>query len=226
VITGFSDTTPTVRFVPSQIRFVDDVESRTTGDIMNDGCSVVSPAVMQQIRKILDLDETPTAVQARLGGAKGVWMVDPRVPWNSDEIFIDVTVSQLKYKGYDNDDDWARLTLDVLYISHEPVPTNVNNQLVPILEDRGVPFEALQQLLEEHLEEDLDELFMIIDKPIELRKWIYDRGSAARERIASKVVPYLGGRPTSQHEMSIMLLEVYSLISPHLFKLMKFAEWF
>lgn len=216
MVTGFSDTTPSFRFEQSQIRFVDDIKSPTTGEIMNDGCSVVSPAVMRQVREILSLDETPTAVQARLGGAKGVWMVDPRVSWSSDEVFIEVTESQLKYKGYENDNDWARLTLDVLYISHEPVPTNVNNQLIPILEDRGVPFEALKELLEEHLEEDLDELFRIFDRPAELRKWIYDRGSVASGRMASKTILNLGSRPTSNHEMSIMLLEVYPPVALHL----------
>jgi hypothetical protein len=169
---------------------------------------------MQQIRKILDLDETPTAVQARLGGAKGVWMLDPRVPWDSEEIFIEVTESQLKYKGYDEDNDWARLSLDVLYISHEPSPTNVNNQLIPILEDRGVPFEALEQLLEEHLEEDLEELFKIIDKPIELRKWIYDRNSVAGGRMASNSIPALGCMPSTKPEIAIMLLEVCSSEAP------------
>lgn len=175
---------------------------------MNDGCSITSPAVMKIVREKLGLEVTPTAVQARLGGAKGVWMVDPRADWDSEDIYIEVTESQSKYKGYENDDDWARLTLDVLTASHDPLPAKVNIQLIPILEDRGVPFEALQKLLEEHLERDLDELFQILDKPVELRRWIYDRGQTGNDRMTAKCITTLGALPASRHEIAIMLLEV------------------
>lgn len=175
---------------------------------MNDGCSIVSPAVMQIVRQKLGLMETPTAVQARLGGAKGVWMVDSTVDLNSEEIYIKVTKSQLKYKGYDNDDDWARLTLDVITTSHDPKPATINNQLIPILEDRGVPFETLRELLEEHLERDLEELFSVVDKPSELRGWMYDRGNVWKDRITAKTVVAWGGIPAARQEVAIMLLEV------------------
>lgn len=175
---------------------------------MNDGCSITSPAVMKMVRQKLGLEVTPTAVQARLGGAKGVWMVDPAVDWDSEEIYIKVTTSQLKYRGYDDDDDWARLTLDVVTASHDPAPATINIQLIPILEDRGVPFEALQELLQEHLEGDLEELFQIIDQPVELRRWMYDRGQVGKERMIMKGVTTLGAIPATKHEIAIMLLEV------------------
>ncbi|CUS10551.1 unnamed protein product [Tuber aestivum] len=203
---GFSTTVPSFTFEPSQVEVVPDMKS-AKGEIMNDGCSVVSPKVMQEIRKILDLDETPTAVQARLGGAKGVWMVDTSIDWSSDEISIQVTESQLKYKGDADDQDWARMTLDILHISHEPRPTTINIQLIPILENRGVPFQALKELAEEHLEEDLDELFKVIDKPVELRKWIYDRGGVGAGRISYKGIQATGSMPSTKHEMAILLLE-------------------
>jgi len=186
---------------------VPDIKS-AKGEIMNDGCSVVSPKVMQEIRRILDLHETPTAVQARLGGAKGVWMVDPSIDWSSDEVSIKVTESQLKYNGYADDQDWARMTLDILHISHEPRAATINLQLIPILENRGVPFQALKELTEEHLEEDLGELFQVVDKPVELRKWIYDRGSVGKERISYKGIQTTGSIPSTKHEMAILLLEV------------------
>jgi len=198
---------PSFQFEPSQVEKVPDIKS-AKGEIMNDGCSVVSPKVMQEIRRILDLHETPTAVQARLGGAKGVWMVDPSIDWSSDEVSIKVTESQLKYNGYADDQDWARMTLDILHISHEPRAATINLQLIPILENRGVPFQALKELTEEHLEEDLGELFQVVDKPVELRKWIYDRGSVGKERISYKGIQTTGSIPSTKHEMAILLLEV------------------
>lgn len=204
---GFSSSTPTITFKLAQIEYVDDIKS-DIGEIMNDGCSVVSPAVMQIVRQKLGLEETPTAVQARLGGAKGVWMVDPAVDLDSEAVYIKVTESQLKYKGYSDDADWARLTLDVLTISHDPTPATINMQLIPILEDGGVPFETLRELLEEHLERDLEELFCIIDEPSELRRWMYDRGNAGKDRMAAKSVVTCGGVPAAKTEIAIMLLEV------------------
>lgn len=42
--------------------------------------------------------ETPTAVQARIGGAKGVWYVDPLSDPRSDEKWIEIRPSQMKFK--------------------------------------------------------------------------------------------------------------------------------
>lgn len=204
---GFSTSTPTITFELAQIEYVDDIISNI-GEVMNDGCSVVSPAVMQIVRQKLGLLETPTAVQARLGGAKGVWMLDPAIDLGSEKVYIKVTKSQSKYKGYSGDADWARLTLDVLTTSHDPTPATINIQLIPILEDRGVPFETLRELLEEHLERDLEELFCIIDEPSELRRWMYDRGNVGKDRMAARGVATCGGVPASRSEIAIMLLEV------------------
>lgn len=204
---GFSDATPTVTFKPSQIEFVDDFLSPTK-EVMDDGCSVASPAVMKMVRQMLGYDVTPTAVQARLGGAKGIWMVDPEGDWNSEDVYIRVTTSQLKYKGHDNDGDWARLTLDVLAASHDPTPATINMQLIPILEDRGIPFATLKELLEDHLEKDLEELFRIVDEPVELRRWMYDRGNVGRERMMAKTIATLGAVPATRQEIAILLLEV------------------
>ncbi|RPB29228.1 hypothetical protein L211DRAFT_845220 [Terfezia boudieri ATCC MYA-4762] len=52
---------------PNVRNIVGDVE----GEIMDDGCSFASPAVFRKIQEQLGLKEAPTAVQGRLGGAKG-----------------------------------------------------------------------------------------------------------------------------------------------------------
>ncbi|KAI5839622.1 RNA dependent RNA polymerase-domain-containing protein [Morchella snyderi] len=204
---GFSDGTPTVTVNPSMIEFVNGFRS-PIGEVMDDGCSVISPALMKMVRRELDSDLTPTAIQARIGGAKGVWMLDPDGDWNSEDLYIKITTdSQLKYEGHENDNDWARLTLDVLTSSHDPKPAKINTQLIPILADRGVPFSVMQELLEEHLEGHLNELFQIIDEPVQLRKWLYDHGGLARERISSKTVATCGALPKNTHEIAILLLE-------------------
>lgn len=96
---SLSSTTATLVFSPEQIRLVRDVSSET-GECMTDGCAKASPAVFKTLWKsdILALEETPTAVQARIGGAKGVWYIDPLSDPASDDIWVEIRESQLKYK--------------------------------------------------------------------------------------------------------------------------------
>src|SRR5439155_22546254 len=75
---SLSSTKPSVLFAIDQIRLVDDISS-PTGECMTDGCARASPAVFREIWSsgVLASKETPTAIQGRIGGAKGVWFVDP-----------------------------------------------------------------------------------------------------------------------------------------------------
>jgi len=96
---SLSSTTPSVVFAPDEIRLVPDIES-LTGECMTDGCAKASPAVFREIWRsgVRASKETPTAVQGRIGGAKGVWYLDPRADLRSDEKWIEIRCSQLKYK--------------------------------------------------------------------------------------------------------------------------------
>ena len=95
---GFSKTLPTLIFLPSQIREVLDILADGTAEstyflergrrlretfdpkdpkVMNDGCSRLSVGAARQIAQRLGLVERPPSVfQARIGGWKGIWMVD------------------------------------------------------------------------------------------------------------------------------------------------------
>jgi len=178
---------------------------------MNDGCSVCSPMVMRKIREMLNLTETPTAVQGRLGGAKGMWFADPVADQYSEELWIKVTDSQLKYKFHDEDRDvdefdWARMTLFVLNYSKEPSPKALNIQLVPILRRQGVPFEAFKELLETHLDEDLEQLLDAAKNRTSLRHWLGSHGLEDRFRIWDIPV-FDSGAPGSPAEQMAMLLD-------------------
>ena len=96
---SLSSTTPSVVFSPEEIRLVPDIES-PTGECMTDGCAKASPAVFMEIWRsgMRASKQTPTAVQGRIGGAKGVWYIDPRADLRSDEKWIEIRRSQLKYK--------------------------------------------------------------------------------------------------------------------------------
>ena len=96
---SLSSTIPSLVFAPAQIRLVPDVYS-ASGECMTDGCAKASPEVFRQIWKsgVLALKETPSAIQGRIGGAKGVWYMDPDIDPSSNEIWVEIRQSQLKYK--------------------------------------------------------------------------------------------------------------------------------
>ena len=96
---SLSSTTPSLVFASEQIRLVPDVYS-VTHECLTDGCAKASPEVFRQIWKsgALGIKETPSAIQGRIGGAKGVWYMDPDTDPSSREIWIEIRKSQLKYK--------------------------------------------------------------------------------------------------------------------------------
>jgi hypothetical protein len=96
---SLSSTTPTVTFARNEIRLVPDIDSGR-GECMTDGCAKASPAVFRELWRsgVLGIKETPTAVQGRIGGAKGIWYVDPLADPRSDEMWVEIRPSQLKYK--------------------------------------------------------------------------------------------------------------------------------
>lgn len=95
---SLSSTKPTISFAIDEIRLVED--KYDGGECMTDGCAKASPAVFREIwqSRVLGVELTPTAIQGRIGGAKGVWFVDPEADERSDEMWIEIRPSQLKYK--------------------------------------------------------------------------------------------------------------------------------
>ena len=49
-------------------------------------------------RRLWPVKETPTAVQGRIGAAKGVWFVDPLSDPRSEKKWVEIRPSQLKFR--------------------------------------------------------------------------------------------------------------------------------
>ena len=94
---SLSSTLPTVAFAPHQIRVGQDIKS-SSDECMTDGCGKASPAVFCEIKEILGIEQVPAAVQGRLGGAKGVWYVDPETDPYCQDLWIELKDSQIKYE--------------------------------------------------------------------------------------------------------------------------------
>ncbi|KAL1594352.1 hypothetical protein SLS60_010112 [Paraconiothyrium brasiliense] len=207
---GLSRTIPTIAFKPSQIVYVKDMTVDETPEdthfndntleswphiypkdtVMNDGCSLISVGaallIWQKVRKILNSDEPmPSAFQARIGGAKGVWMISGE-PYSASaddhDIWIQISESQLKFKPHREDRsdgleyDPLRLTFEYVNHSRRPVPSELHISFIPILVDRGVPRNHIADLMVEQLDAERDELIQLLPTTERLYHWVHQEG--------------------------------------------------
>lgn len=114
MLIGLSKTIPTVLLMEKSIRYRHtDIES-SNGTPMNDGIGRISHSVLREVRDVMGLDFLPTAIQARIGGAKVLWMMDLS-PYPPDERWIEIYPSQRKWDC--NWSDPAHRTLEVVSAS-------------------------------------------------------------------------------------------------------------
>lgn len=121
--------------------------------IMTDGAAVMSLAVARDVAQQLNLATIPSAIQARVAGAKGVWYLDPNaqswLPGEEPKRWIHIRKSQNKIEyPRDKPRDLSQQVLDVLTGSRTTSPSSLSKQIILVLHSNGVPtetFAALQQ---------------------------------------------------------------------------------
>lgn len=178
---------------------------------MNDGCGQISRKVAHNIAQKLGLDYIPSAFQARIGGAKGMWIID--VNDFGDKNYIQIYRSQVKWEGktieFSADD--SHRTFEVLKWTGPVRSAALNLQFLPILEDRGINRramrEAISRLLENGLTYEVGRQRAAMDSPQSFRKWVRDTDPGIQERIKLGHVRYWAGLPKSQGEKINLLLD-------------------
>jgi RNA dependent RNA polymerase len=200
IISGFSRTSPAHLFDPSEVSEINDMQPDGTAEstefddkslawpalelwqsgAMNDGCARISLASCQAIwRNLGQSDMMPSVFQARLNGAKGVWIKSAP----SDSIFpehrqhwIEVNRSQRKFQCHDEDRtpefDPERWTIEVNTYPRKPMPSILHPSFVPILVDRGVSRDAIAAFMNKILSQEREELFQAIRDPLRLLYWL------------------------------------------------------
>lgn len=153
---SFSRTTPTVCLPEHSMLVEQDI--RVKSNLMTDGCGRVSRDALELIHKSF-LEKTgqewegvtPTSFQARIGGFKGMWVLDESL---GDGIKVVSRESQEKFKTYmkclggDRRMDFEDKFYDALYDTVGVCSWDIgahkgylNTTLIQILEARGVPTE-------------------------------------------------------------------------------------
>lgn len=126
-----------------KITTIDDISHQKDGAIRNftDGVGKMSPFIAAMITHEQNLLDTPSCIQFRMGGCKGVLVVWPDVPANE----VHIRPSQEKFKAPYNG-------LETIKVSNFSQAT-LNRQIIPILNCLGVTDDAFMELLEEELGE-------------------------------------------------------------------------
>jgi len=202
---GLSKTFPTVTFEPDQIRHCDDILS-PIGKVMNDGIGRMSRSVARKIRGALGLSDIPSAIQGRIGSAKGMWLMD--VADTGDADWIETYESQRKWEC-DYADPYHR-TLEVRSVASELKPAALNLQLLPVLEDRAKDRRRMRRAIGDRLTNDLAKQFEIqktaLKRPLQFRQWVSENSNSRSERVKHGQVPFLGGLPEGKGEILTFLL--------------------
>lgn len=209
-VDAFADSPGVRRLAIDRIDMEKNLEYRNISSaVMNDGCARMSRAVSVEIARQLGLfnqGPLPCAYQGRLCGAKGVWIVDTLDEMLPEaecpDFWIEVTNSQEKFVAHDEDTtrpDRLRVMFEVHGWSKPLVSNQLNFQFIPILINRGVPYQVFANLLRKDLNAQLEELSEAMKSGRQLKKW-NQQNNPTSQRLTNGTVEYQGGLPISDPE--------------------------
>lgn len=204
---GMTKTVPIVVLERQQIRHRVQDRISQSGQVMNDGAARISPSLMRKVRDALGLVNIPTAIQARLGSAKGMWMVDPTDRGQED--WIEIYPSQRKWVCDESEE--AHRTLEVRSWSTELTSASLNIQFLPILEDRAPDPQAMRATFVRNMVTESDEEIKVLKQALQhmelFRKWAHDNTQGAFPRLVNRKIPFLGGLPDSYEDIMQFLVD-------------------
>lgn len=216
---GLSKTIPTVTLRQDQFRVVDDIRSRD-GKVMTDGCALMSASLGVAIHRCLNLAEVPSAYQGRIGGAKGVWLVDKRsssaTGLDDRDFWIEIRPSQLKILPHPVERECSDeiRTFEVSDWAKTLHPTALNNQLITVLHNGGVKRDTLGARLTTLTNDYFDELRESLEKndPLLTRVWLQKHHSGKGQR---PDFHFIGGRPLARIDQIKTYLDVGFSLREH-----------
>lgn len=201
------------------IRQEDDI--RHNGEVMNDGAGRISPSLAAKVKDMLALSYTPSAFQGRLGGAKGMWVID--YSKNNSEDWIEIYPSQQKWNRRDSclPDDPSHRTLEVVGVSGPLKSADLNTQLLPLLMDRAPDKNAMKESLSAQLQnglrEKLDDIQAAMEAPHTFKKWIRESNANLKDKLKAGAITCLASLPISHEERLNVMLDAGFLPKENLF---------
>ncbi|KAH8114962.1 RNA dependent RNA polymerase-domain-containing protein [Phellopilus nigrolimitatus] len=161
---GFSNSVPGLKLEAEHIHTIDDQASESWDGMgklpseldMTDGCGVANAPLLKRLREVFEWEAYPTAVQCRLGGAKGLILLHPLGRYNDTQTIPEAYVrpSQIKIKYAEGEPlDEAMLIVDVLRSSKMKTPARLSAETIINLAENGVKASSFVKLMHDGLEE-------------------------------------------------------------------------
>ncbi|KAG5639652.1 hypothetical protein H0H81_008813 [Sphagnurus paluster] len=149
---AFSSSMPVLEFKEENMLFIDDLyPSDWTGPgkppsekILTDGCGFINEAALKLIAYALNLPSRPTAVQGRIEGGKGLWVLHPTDRNHEPRIYT--RPSQTKI-AFPRPLHRSHRILDLCSVSRASGIINLSKQSIMNLAENGVPFDILKDLM-------------------------------------------------------------------------------
>ncbi|KAI0095023.1 RNA dependent RNA polymerase-domain-containing protein [Irpex rosettiformis] len=170
---GLSTSVPVLKIAPENIIMMKDIYAKHLGPKIatemnfTDGCGWINRAALVVIAENLGVAEVPTAVQGRIFGAKGVWMLHPHDHAVNTKPRIWIRASQQKIKLVKSESlelselkdlHPAHLIFDLVAPSIVTVKTRLNRLTLVNLAHNGVPCDVFVNLMKENLSRELKPL--------------------------------------------------------------------
>ncbi|KAG2075104.1 hypothetical protein BDR04DRAFT_1091949 [Suillus decipiens] len=165
---GLSTSVPTIKFSPENIFFINDQYAGNWGEgehpveiIMTDGCGFISGAALTAIMRVIQYPNRPTAVQGRIAGAKGMWVLHPdpeyQVADGPPKIWIRNSQNKINC-GPLHKVDAAHRIFDLLAPSRVTGPSRLSRDTLVNLTHNNVPTGILKELMADGLHNEMRQL--------------------------------------------------------------------
>ncbi|KAF5965753.1 RNA-dependent RNA polymerase 2 [Fusarium coicis] len=211
---SLSKTVPTIVIEPHQFRHRDTMlgfhkymtkkEKKEQKD-MGDGIGRMSRNLARRIATHMGLLETPSAFQARIGSAKGMWIVDVEDDGLDNDDWIETYPSQRKWNC--DFKDVHHRTFEVREWSRELKSAALNTQFIPVLEAQAPVPQDMRNVIARHLanglQEEIGGQLAAMTHPTNLRGFTH-RGF---DRATLGNVPFLGALPEREEDIISYMLD-------------------
>ncbi|KAG2159654.1 RNA dependent RNA polymerase-domain-containing protein [Suillus bovinus] len=165
---GLSTSVPTIKFASENIFFIDDQYAANCAEgehlaekIMTDGCGLISGAALTAIMRVIQYPSRPTAVQGRIAGAKGMWVLHPdpeyQVADGPPKIWIRNSQHKINCGPLHKIDDAHRI-FDLVAPSRVTGPSRLSKDTLVNLAQNDVPTGILKELMANGLNNEVRQL--------------------------------------------------------------------
>lgn len=126
--------------------------------VLTDGCGLINGAALTQIMRLMKYSSRPTAVQGRIGGSKGMWVLHPdpleQTPDGPAKIWIRSSQTKIQM-GPASELGPAQRIFDLLAPSRVTSPSRLSSQTLINLSYNGISHQVLKDLMALGLREEI-----------------------------------------------------------------------